>query len=1396
MRKRLMSILLCLVMLFSLVPGAAVPVHAFWDDYDTGGDCPNCDHYHWAENCCDCQFCTIDCNYDCWVETHCNDCGLCLGDTPYWCEECFKCADCMEDTHCSTCAKCYIGEDDQLCGECHKGPCCSITICDTCGFCDDCANDDSDPMHCSLCNACFGAVDECVDDDDTGVIHCVDCHTACEQCEECLLAKESCEECGLCKECCEINSEDGGCPDGGTCVESAEWDEHICPGCDGWVTDKEDEDEFCQTCELCKECCEGNSDCSEGMCAMDTDYADHFCEDCGLCFHDSDPCEDGCDQRCKDCCLDAVRAMGCDCDDWCFSDSNFEDHLKAEHSGAGHTHIASSSWSADGTQHWRPCRYCDGEKLNAANHEFDAKGVCKVCGYISGSSIVITRQPRDVKCKTSIYGSGDYIEEPENGLLYSENNQVTFSVSAKSLRGDGLTYQWYLKDNATGKSYEMKETSYYVGVKTPTLKLSVPAESCQDDYSYFCVISRSGDTSDTVKTAEAKLTATHAYSYKQAGVPVPTDDGERTPKYDVTWVDKNGNTHNGVVGGNPKCDGHKLKCLFEESALYEAHYMTSGSKERIFPHTFVLDRSLDAVGGGRVDVLRCSVCDYTVPVKSHVHDYGWNWDYTGFGSIYEYTFNIGGSTKTVEQLILESDYAHPEKCKVPGCEEFIMVPHSWSYWHVAANPDNAGSKGGMAAECGVCEYFKSKIDKDNDSEEIDHWTKDTALVTVKNGRATRMIVKPGDKIRLYPDDKAGQKAIGWKVEYLRQYNEGTYVSKQWNYSQAKTLFKLVTNGSALEWGCTIPEFSAMSAPGGGQFFFEPVYAGCDHSGGTTVLNVKPQVCDRKGYTGDTACADCGYVIKPGSDIYPPANAGHTGTLQPLYYYHGTYNSATTDDSMGGKRYNAKSGDCRHRAYEGDYRCTACGGTVKGDTGDFRHSGPLELRDVRKATCTEKGYSGNQYCTACDRIAQKGKSTSSLHEIAGNYQVINAVKPTCTAAGYSGDQQCTRGCGQIFRYGHVLNKLGHNWDDGQPATQGKSEGILYTCRRVGCGETKFVKNPAATEYSVKVSTDGNGTAMADKTSAAAGTVVTLSATPKSGYTFKQWQVITGGVTIKDNKFTMPAGNVEVKAVFEKDATPPPATTEYSVTVSTDGNGTAMADKTSAAAGTVVTLSATPKSGYTFKQWQVVSGNVTIKDNKFTMPAGNVEVKAIFEKNATPPPGPTVNPFVDVPAGSFYYDAVLWAVEKGVTTGTSATTFEPDGSCTRAQAVTFLWRVAGCPAPKSAAMPFTDVKAGSFYYDAVLWAVENGITKGTSETTFEPDGICTRAQIVTLIWRAQKSPAAGTDNPFNDVKAGSFYETAVLWAVKAGVTKGTSAVTFEPEGICTRAQIVTLIWRCMK
>ena len=176
--------------------------------------------------------------------------------------------------------------------------------------------------------------------------------------------------------------------------------------------------------------------------------------------------------------------------------------------------------------------------------------------------------------------------------------------------------------------------------------------------------------------------------------------------------------------------------------------------------------------------------------------------------------------------------------------------------------------------------------------------------------------------------------------------------------------------------------------------------------------------------------------------------------------------------------------------------------------------------------------------------------------------------------------------------------------------------------------------------------------------------------------------------------------------------------------------------------------------------------------------------------------TIKIFVDVPAGSYYEDAVDWAVENGITQGTDDTHFSPDGICTRAQAVTFLWRAAGSPEPETRTMPFTDVPVGSYYYDAVLWAVENGITKGTSETRFSPDATCTRAQIVAFLWRSEKSPAAGTANPFADVKSTAYYADAVLWAVKENITKGTTSTTFSPNADCTRAQIVTFLWRCKK
>ncbi len=174
------------------------------------------------------------------------------------------------------------------------------------------------------------------------------------------------------------------------------------------------------------------------------------------------------------------------------------------------------------------------------------------------------------------------------------------------------------------------------------------------------------------------------------------------------------------------------------------------------------------------------------------------------------------------------------------------------------------------------------------------------------------------------------------------------------------------------------------------------------------------------------------------------------------------------------------------------------------------------------------------------------------------------------------------------------------------------------------------------------------------------------------------------------------------------------------------------------------------------------------------------------------------FTDVQdEAAYFYQPVYWAFyrQPQITKGTSDTAFSPDAGCTRAQAVTFLWRAAGEPAPKNANTPFADVQADAYYAKAVAWAVEQGITKGTSETGFSPNATCTRAQIVTFLWRCSGSPEAKDSASFADVKTGEYYDTAVAWAVEQGVTKGTSETRFSPDATCTRGQIVSFLYRAL-
>ena len=365
----------------------------------------------------------------------------------------------------------------------------------------------------------------------------------------------------------------------------------------------------------------------------------------------------------------------------------------------------------------------------------------------------------------------------------------------------------------------------------------------------------------------------------------------------------------------------------------------------------------------------------------------------------------------------------------------------------------------------------------------------------------------------------------------------------------------------------------------------------------------------------------------------------------------------------------------------------------------------------------------------------------------------------------------------------------------------------------------------TTYTVTVSNDGNGTGTAAPSTAAAGTTITLTAMPNEGYHFKEWEVISGGVIIKDNKFLMPNGNVEVKAIFEEDA--PPAPTEFTITVKTDGKGTASASHVKAVAGTEITLTATPNTGYHFEEWQVVSGGVTIKDDKFTMPSANVEVKAIFEKDAPPAPteytitfdGNGGTPSVDsmtttnrkltsLPSASqskHSFDG--WYTEKsGGTKITTDTVFHTNTT------VYAHWTYIGGGGGYNPPVTYytlrfetgggSDIPSVREAYNAYIdltkyvptwrghtfigWYSERSLMNKVSGVYLTKD------MTVYAGWRVDENPGTGA-NPFTDVSEKDWFYGDVMFVYENGLMLGTSKTLFSPHGTATRGMMATILWR---
>ena len=366
------------------------------------------------------------------------------------------------------------------------------------------------------------------------------------------------------------------------------------------------------------------------------------------------------------------------------------------------------------------------------------------------------------------------------------------------------------------------------------------------------------------------------------------------------------------------------------------------------------------------------------------------------------------------------------------------------------------------------------------------------------------------------------------------------------------------------------------------------------------------------------------------------------------------------------------------------------------------------------------------------------------------------------------------------------------------------GVLFLSARDSAGNEsaqQLALITRQTRYAVTV--NGSYADVSGAGSYAAGSVVTVRAGSRSGYTFNGWtsgsNVVFDDPSAAETAFTMPEGSVTVTANWSRDGGSSSSGRDdsdprYAVGIpDKTENGSVSVSPKNASQGDRVTVTVKPDAGYELDSLKVLDKNgkeleLTDKgDGRFTfiMPAGKVEVKAAFTEEVK------ISPFRDVPTDAYYYEAVKWAQKKGITGGIGDGLFGPNQPCTRAQIVTFLWRAAGSPVVNYA-MDLTDVPGDAYYAEAVRWALSQGITTGTADGRFSPNAPCTRAQAVTFLFRASKASADGAP-AFSDVAADAYYAEAVKWATDNGITNGTTSSTFSPGSGCTRAQIVTFLWR---
>ena len=522
---------------------------------------------------------------------------------------------------------------------------------------------------------------------------------------------------------------------------------------------------------------------------------------------------------------------------------------------------------------------------------------------------------------------------------------------------------------------------------------------------------------------------------------------------------------------------------------------------------------------------------------------------------------------------------------------------------------------------------------------------------------------------------------------------------------------------------------------------------------------------------------------------------------------GAYQSVQDAEAAMDKTYTASStSNAQKDGKDGTWTFSGWTATVEGTvvkfTGKWTFAETLKVDAAKPApiTLADTSYTVGDSATALNgetTVTDNGEITYQWYEATSKADQNGTLLEGKTAPTFTPD---TTAAGTRFYYVVATNTSEKATGEKTAETRSNTVAITVTEKAV----TYTVSYDWGTEFpeGVTLPTDSDAYQSVQDAEAAMDTTYAVGSTStaqkdgKDGtWTFSGWTATIENTVVKfTGKWTFT--ETPVRPGQSSSSGSSDRNHNYSVSAPSHITGGAVSITPSAAAkGATVTITIKPDNGYKLDKLTVIDQNgnrLSLNDQgngkyTFTMPSGKVSVEPVFEKIST------AVSFRDVKQGDYFYDAVQWAVEKGITEGTGADAFSPNASCTRAQMVTFLWRAAGSPAPKSAVNPFKDVSTNDYYYSAVLWAAENGITSGTSADTFSPTAIVTRGQTVTFLHRAAGSPEGNGNSSFSDVNKNDYYNSAVLWAAQNGITTGTGDGRFSPGADCTRAQIVTLLFR---